>query len=339
MTDKRMHINVLAHALIPEDGYGRYILHTIKGLAMQGVDVYPMLNMFSVAPQWVQRMAGFDTGRVTLSIMPAHCLTPVSGRHWLLTMTEDDSCPKGWVEHINQHVERLIVPCEHNADVFKTRGVKCPIHVVHGGTDPVEFPILPLAKRKDYTFLALGDRGARKGIETVWSAFFTEFKEDEPVRLVIKQRPSMTDLGLKRAFSNHKRVSFWIDDTPSLSDVFSQADCFVYPAYGDGWGMPPREASMMGLPVIATRWSGLEVGIDNWAIPIEKFEMQRSTLPHMEGNWAVPDLSEVRKHMRWCYEHQDEAKEQALNNAKWLRANQTWEHSTKTLKALLEEYA
>lgn len=338
MKNNGLHINIIAHALIKEDGYGRYILQTIQHLAMLGVDVYPMLVSFLGTPSWVQRMAGLDTGRITLSIMPAHNLKPVAGRHWLLTMTEDDSCPKEWAGLINQYTERLIVPCEHNADVFKSRGVKVPIHVVHGGTSTEEFPVQTLPHRELYTFLALADRGERKGIEKVWSAFFNEFGEDEPVRLLIKQRLAMADLALKRSFLSKKNVSWWIDDTDSMANVYAQADCFVYPAYGDGWGMPPREAAMMGLPVIATRYSGLEVGIDHWAIPLDNFKMVKSSLNHDNGHWASPDLAELQSKMRWVYENQSEAKANALKSAQWLRENQTWAHSASALKQLLEEH-
>jgi aminocarboxymuconate-semialdehyde decarboxylase len=58
-------------------------------------------------------------------------------------MTEGSELPPGWREWIEKaSVERLIVPCPHNAEAFRRGGVTCPIHVIPGGTDPDEFPIL-----------------------------------------------------------------------------------------------------------------------------------------------------------------------------------------------------
>lgn len=42
-------------------------------------------------------------------------------------------------------------------------------------------------------------------------------------------------------------------DLPSL---YAAADCFVLPSRGEGWGRPHVEAMSMGLPIIATNWSG-----------------------------------------------------------------------------------
>jgi glycosyltransferase involved in cell wall biosynthesis len=39
--------------------------------------------------------------------------------------------------------------------------------------------------------------------------------------------------------------------------MFVRADAFVLPTRGEGWGRPIVEAMSMGLPVIATFWSGM----------------------------------------------------------------------------------
>ena len=40
------------------------------------------------------------------------------------------------------------------------------------------------------------------------------------------------------------------------------ADAFVLPSRGEGWGRPHVEAMAMGLPVIATNWSGPTAYLD-----------------------------------------------------------------------------
>lgn len=333
-----MRLNFLCYRLIKEDGYGRYGTNLIRALVRQGLDVYPGVTSDLELPGWMQRMRGLDFSRLTLMLMPGHEMQSVPGRVWGYSMYEDDSLPKGWAENINSVCERLLVPCEHNAKVFYDRGVKhIPIHVVHGGTAPEEFPILPVPPQRSrpYTFLCLGDRGSRKGVETAWSAFFKAFPDEPDVRLVIKTRAGAK---LSQQHYEDRRLSVWAWDTDCMSDVFAQADCCLYPAYGDGWGMWPREAAMSGLPVIATRWSGLEVGIDHWAIPLERYRLQQSSLQSVNGQWAVPDVEDVAQKMRFCYEHREIVRADALKAAQWLRDHQTWTHSAKQLIDLLERH-
>ena len=340
-------INILAYKLVKQDGYGRYVLHTMRALHRLGVPFMPGTIDVLEQPAWVSRLAGWDFSRLTLSAMPAHEAKPVGGRQWLLTMWEDDSLPTqmpntqngNWADQMNRLASRVIVPCEHNKEVFERRGVRVPVDVVHGGTCPTEFPLIPYVQRETYTFLALGDRGARKGIETAYQAFFKAFPTERDVRLIIKMRDLKEPVyALKNSFASDDRISFWIDDIDHMGDVFAQADCVLYPAYGDGWGMFPREAAMSGLPVICTNWSGTAVGIEHWAYPLNKLQMKRSMLPSQNGYWAVPQLDEVVERMRYCYEHRAEARAFGEKARAWLVENQTWGHSAMQLKALLEKH-
>lgn len=331
-------LNLIAHKYIHEDGYGRYGMELIRALAALGVNVYPAMEDDLNLPSWMQRMRGLDFTRPTLSLMPGHNFYALPGLQWGYSMWEDNSLPKGWVENINKTLRLLMVPCPHNAEVFKRKGVKVPIHVVPGGTSPQEFPLLPpVCHDRPYTFLVLGDRQERKGIDIVLGAFARAFETEKDVRLIIKTRAVGILNGVFLNFLD-QRISVWQDDLPSMNDVYAQIDCFAYPSHGEGWGMPPREAAMMGVPVIATRWSGLEVGIDHWAIPINTFTMQDSPLSSVRGQWARPDIAEVAEKMRWCYENRDAARAIGQRAARWLRENQTWEHTARAIMQLYKEY-
>lgn len=333
-------INWFNYRMLRVDGYGRFGVNMVRALVRQGVQVVPGTTaILDEMPGDLLRLTGYDFSNATIMCMPADCMKAVPGRVWLWSMTEDSSIPKDWPETINKQCERLIVPCEHNAEVFKRRGVQVPVHVVHGGTDPFEFPIVAQKRpERPFTFLCLGDRAPRKGHEQVWSAFYKLFPDNPDVRLIIKVRPQF--LPWLNTFNlNDRRVTIWRGDVDSMADVYAGVDCFVFPSYGEGWGMLPREAAMMGLPVIATRWSGLEPGIDHWAIPLENFKLGKALLDHPNGEWAVCSADEVAEKMLWVYEHQDEAREFGLKAACWLRANQTWDHSAKQLVELLERYA
>ena len=97
----------------------------------------------------------------------------------------------------------------------------------------------------------------------------------------------------------------------ALPRLYAAADAFVLPSRGEGWGRPHVEAMAMGLPVIATNWSGPAAYLDeSVGYPLE-FEVQPvpSDL-NLEGhNWAEPNVAHLRMLMRRVYERRDEALE------------------------------
>jgi glycosyltransferase involved in cell wall biosynthesis len=337
-----MRLNWFGFKFIAVDGYGRYSLYMIRALTRLGVSVYPGTIDEVEWPGWMHQLRGLQWDRLSIQLMPGNHMTGTPGNVWGYSMHEDTALPDGWAENINEVCQRLLVPCEHNKQVFERGGVDIPVDVIPGGTSPEEFPILPCVKHeRPYTFLCMGDRGVRKGIERSWAAFYQAFDTNPDVRLVIKSRKRTFPggvYGLQRDFAHDPRIVFWNGDTETMADVYPHGDVFLYPALCEGWGMPPREAAMMGLPVIATRYSGLEDGIDHYAIPINKFEMQNSTLDYSHGKWASPDIDEIAEHMVWCYENRDAARQKGLEAANWLRENQTWEHSAKQLIRLIERH-
>lgn len=340
-----MKINWVAYNFEKFDGYGRYGRHCCRSLMRLGVDVRPvMLNELDL-PGWLQRAAGLDFSNLTIACTPPYMLQAVGGRQWSLSMTEGTHLPRGWVEKLNRCCEHVIVPCEHNRQAYVDSGVEVPVHVLHGGTSPEEFPVIPRKPRKPYKFLTLGDRGARKGWVEVWQSFYRAFgtPDDTPdVRLIIKTRPhtnSLIDL-LVGGYTD-QRISFWREDVGSMADVYAHADCFAIPSRSEGWGMPHREAAMSGLPVITLRYSGLDDGdTEKWSIPVER--MRPDTVPastsHMSGTWMRADLDELTNKMCWCYENPDMAKAKGRLAAQWLREHQTWMHSAQGLLELIERY-
>jgi glycosyltransferase involved in cell wall biosynthesis len=339
-------LNWFSHRFIKQDGYGRFNFALIRALRNQGLDIHPQLVEMLDTPGWFQQLVGINHGWLNLSLTMANEIRAIPGRQWAFSMFEASEIPYEYVDPINTSCERLIVPCQQNAEAFKRGGVSVPIHIIPGGVDPAEFPLLPNVERnRPYTFLALGDRGERKGWELAMMAFCNAFPEAHypDVRLIVKARPHMMPL-IGNGSHNDRRITFWLEDCESMREVYEAVDCFIYGALADGWGMPGREGACMGVPVIAPRHSGMREDVDCWAIPLEKFTEQRArtldilTLPS-NAVWWVPDWREIGEKMKWCYEHQSEARAKGQAAAQWLRENQTWDHSAKAFIKLIEEWA
>jgi glycosyltransferase involved in cell wall biosynthesis len=311
------------------DGYGRFGIRFVQALRRAGVEVKPWLIDMLDLPAELQRMAGLDFSRLSIFLMPPHHLTAsIPGRAWNFTMYECMKLPASWAEYANR-TERVIVPSQWLVEVCQDNGITRPVHVVPGGISPDEFPIFSTyAEDRPFTFMCLGDRGSRKGFDVTWNAFYKAFGDNKDVRLVVKCRPGSLDhIDLS---NSDPRVSIWSADIEHMADVYAQADCYVFPTKGEGYGMPPREAAACGLPVITTRWSGTADDIDCWAIPINNFKLEPSMLDS-KGLWAYPDPEEVAAHMKWVYEHREEARTKGRAAALWLREHATWDHAAQKM--------
>lgn len=341
-----MNLNTIQYRANEFDGYGRYVNRLIFALLRAGADVHPLFYQHTEMPDWLQNHLGISWDNLTISCLPAYYLCPVPGRHWLYTMTEGSEAPDGWVDIINKSgVERVIVPCEYNAEAFRRGGVTMPVYVVPGGTDPDEFPVITSSSQHPYTFLALGDRGSRKGWCEVWAAFYKAFgsPQDTPdVRLVIKARPEGNDLidRIAEAENPDPRVRIWREDVANMAEVYACADCFVIPSRSEGWGMPHREAAMMGLPVITQAHSGMDdEHTAHWATVVDggTLEPIPSMFKQIKGEWMRADAGKLAESMRWHYENPDNAASLGYWSSVWLREQQTWDHTAGKLLNMIRE--
>jgi glycosyltransferase involved in cell wall biosynthesis len=328
------------------DGYGRFSSRMVRALQTAGVPVTAQTRDVVDAPAWLCEQWGLDWDSLTISCMPPFMLRRMPGRHWLYSMTEGSIIPPDWVEAIhNSGVERVLVPCQHNKAAFERSGVEVPVDVLLGGTDPAEFPVIDRPREgQPYTFLALADRGWRKGWNEAWEAFYLAFggktSGDQDVRLIIKALPTGGNVVEVMAASQglDPRIVYQIKKSDDMATVYAQADCVVMPSRSEGWGMPHREAAMMGIPVIVQRYSGLDDGhTEQWASVVEGGVMQPIPLEETTslGEWRVADVRELAALMRRHYEQPYLYAAQGRKAAAWLRANQTWQHAATQLIDLM----
>ncbi len=340
-----MQLNWMAYQYREWDGYGRYSNRLIRALHRAGVCVDPYLHEVANMPAWMQQQVGVAWDGLTISCLPPFYLNRIPGRHWLLSMTEGSELPSGWADLIQRSgVERIIVPCWHNAEAFAVCGL--PVHVVPGGTDPDEFPPASASRyNQPYTFLALADRGARKGWVEVWQAFYKAFgtPTDTPnVRLIIKSRPDGNNMLELIAQAEHPdpRITVLMEDM-DMRQFYRMGDCFAFPSRSEGWGMPPREAAMMGLPVIVQECSGIDDGYTGqWAKVTRGGTLQPipAHFEHITGSWLVADVADLAEKMRYYYEHPAIGRYKGTTAAAWLRSNQTWDHAAQALVKLIGEH-
>ena len=192
------------------------------------------------------------------------------------TMFETDSIPRDWVAHLLERDE-IWVPSAHNVESFRAAGIpESKLRVVGGTLDfdlfaPGAEPLELDRTGDEILFLTTFDFSERKGWRTLLRAWARAFDRHDPVRLVLKTGSfergegyvrERIDAFLREAHSGTLETVAPISvrtDTLAPEDMprlYAAADAYVMPSHGEGWGRPYMEALAMGLPTIASRWSG-----------------------------------------------------------------------------------
>lgn len=328
-----MKINWVSYYL-QHNGFGRSSSRMVNALQIFNVDIRHLTTGDLERPEWMLRQMSVSWDNLSISYLDLSSLVKVPGRHWLFTMCEGNKLAPYTINKIKKSwAERLIVPSEFCAEAFRESGIKIPISVVLLGTDSEEF--YPVAREdRPYTFLTLADRGDRKGWHEVYQAFYKAFggktTGDKDVRLIIKSLPRSNPMLTKisKATDWDERIKIDMQEYPYIQDFYSQGDCLALPSRSEGWGMPHREAAMMGLPVLAQKNTGLDDGhFDEWAIsvPMSRVEdINDWSRLGGGGTWEIANVNRMAEQMRDLYENPEEGIEFGLKARRWLSGNQTW---------------
>ncbi len=224
------------------------------------------------------------------------------------------------------------------------------IRIVPHGVNTNFFYPKPELKEKIFTFIAnKGWRGGwldRGGLAFLFKAFNGEFTKEDNVQLLVKINSVYAQIDLQKEMvglgliDNRAPIKIIIDNIsyPILNEIYNKGHVFVSPTMAEAYNLPCIEAMACGLPVITTDFGGQSDYINDtngWILKEGTlFEVKHDVM--YEGiSWKKPSIAELRKVMRYTYEHQDEIKSKglmALEDAK----NNTWDISAKIAYSNLE---
>lgn len=219
-------------------------------------------------------------------------------------------------------VDRLFVPSKWCRDLF-SRFVKKPIDVV----PLVVNPLYCVAKRREprstFTFIsfatALTDRKGPLPTAELFAKAFPRQKYPH-VRLKLKAKLSDRFLRLAEAYLSEiqdDRISVvtgaWLQE--QMLDFMLEADAMLFLTHGEGFGLPPREALVTGLPVVVADHTGMRDLCDpRYVWPVRTKE----TVPcPLGGDWFVPDSGIAIDMMRSIVEGPEKAFAKAHRGAEW----------------------
>lgn len=315
---------VLAGFLTPHDGYGYgtrklgQALHRLTDGEVATVDLRAQMQfdrpvVAVCVPDWLEGIAA--------PRLIAHCMFEATG------------LPLHWAPALNRYTDAVLVPCAQNVSVFRNNGVNPPIYVVPWGIDPEDYPYTERVHRDaPYTFLWNGTGDRRKGWDVAYRAFRAAFEDRRDVKLVLhfRQFPK----GISGCEDPNVEVVAGIQTRAELRTMLADADCYVFPSRGEGWGLPPREAAATGLPVLVTNWGGLAEGIEHYALPLPVARTSPADFGFWTdplGVWAEPDFDALVTWMRWCAANREVAAAFGRRASAWLQTYQTWDQSAQAL--------
>lgn len=255
------------------------------------------------------------------------------------TMFESSRIPPAWFYHL-QKADLIITPSKFCHDLFRDCGfenIKIPL-----GYDENVFKLRKRKKWRPFTFLHYDAFNPRKGWDEVLLAFIEEFGENEPVRLIFKtalrKSPEMAS-----GFPKNIKVIAKDYSPKDLSWLLGEADCFVFPSRGEGFGYPPLEALATGCPTIIPNSSGMAEYFNPRYFMEVKTKGKIPALydrfdPDEAGSMDDIDRESLKKAMRDAYQNREDHFSDAVFGSIWVRENYTSAKTAQLLKEQLEKF-
>jgi glycosyltransferase involved in cell wall biosynthesis len=238
-----------------------------------------------------------------------------------------------WAERMNL-CDEIWTPSELIADWYRRfAGIKVPVYVYEHGVDPIWSP----EKRHVddmFKFLHVGGDAARKGCKEVMDAYRVEFpdRRGKDVELNLK----MINDGWRIPQLRGINVMTEEVGLEELIEIFHANHAFVYPSWGEGFGLSPLQALATGMPTIT---------VPEWA-PYRKFihpdlaipsRLAKTPWPAIHpGLMLKPDVQAVQRAMVAVVDRYDEFVDWHLEQAPRVTEEYSWDRLTEEAFGNLE---
>ncbi len=241
----------------------------------------------------------------------------MSGHSCVMNMYgwEESRFPANYVAAFNQYLDVVTVMSEFVRKVLIDSGVRVPVipvgvgvdHILRYGIEPVTLP-----EDHDFCFLHISSCFPRKGIDVLLQAYATAFNQQNNVLLVIKTFPNPHNTveqqiqALKKQYPYCPAIHLINEEMTiaQLNSLYQQANAFVAPSRGEGFGMPMAEAMLWDVPVITTGFGGQ---IDfctektSWLVDYQ-FAIAQSHVTQQDALWVEPNRIHLASVMREIYD-------------------------------------
>ena len=295
-----------------------------ESIALDNNETFDVSFQVQLPNEWDHNLARFNVG-VTAAV-------------------ETDICNPMWVQRCNM-MNLIVVPSQHTKDTIQRSGqLTTPIVVI-----PESFPDAFLQEniesfdipnlRTKFNFLIFGQITGTNAYSDRKNTFFAlkwlmeEFAGDKDVGIILKtnhgRNTSIDRVAVRGMLKNIVKeiksdVPVYLLHGAMTEDEIAglylneNIKALVAPTRGEGYGLPLLEASAMGLPVIATNWSGHKDFLDKGKWVKLDYSLQDVVKTKVDGQifvenskWAEVDEKEFKRKLRKFRDNSTKPKEWA----------------------------
>ncbi len=266
---------------------------------------------------------------------------------------EETELPPNLVDRFNRDLHLIMVTSRFVQDAFRHSGVTVPIEVVGNGCDHVldmDASISsPLPRTDRARILHVSSGFLRKGPDILIEAFLQRFTRTDPVELVLKTFANpdtiiptvMSQVGHRLDAAAPIKVIEASYSYPELIALYRTATMIVAPSRGEGFGLPLAEAMVLGIPAVATDYSGHR----EFCRPDTAWLVNTTLAPsrsHVGGAfsmWADASIDHLADQMSAVLAHPEQTQSRCLQARKLLSAHFTWDSVAARVLAALGKTA
>ena len=280
----------------------------------------------------------------------------------------------GFVSALYEKMQTL--PNGENQKIGELK-IQKPIEVLFEGTNdnvykPIDNVSLDLVDdiKEDFAFLHVGLWGQggygedRKDISKLIKIFYESFanKKEQPALILKSAGATFSILDKEECLKKINEVKSKFPKDWNLPNVYllhgslsdeemnklynhPKVKTMVSLTHGEGYGRPLQEATMVGLPVIASGWSGQldflsqenSMLLGGEMVQVPKSQHWKDIIIP-ESKWFNVNEQQAYKAMNYCFNNYDEIKSKALNLMKINRDKFTLNKMTEKLDEIITPY-
>jgi glycosyltransferase involved in cell wall biosynthesis len=278
------------------------------------------------------------------------------GAYWIINQPWEFSTLRRDFVSLFDKADELWTPSTFSRNSFIRSGIQPEkVQIIPNGIRPSLFT--PYGGKHDFqsktgrklTFLFVGGTIFRKGIDILLGAFCSAFKNNEAVRLIIKDmggdtfykgqtaREYITQLQQQPDCPEIIYMDEYITEE-QMAAIYRGCDVFISPYRGEGFSLPTLEAMACGLPVIVTAGGATDDFTDEftgWHIPAHPLPIGNTINGYEltgEAFLLEPEQDYLKDLLLDIYEYPEQIASRGINAA--YRARKDWTWNKATLKML-----